>query len=121
MGAEEFADEDEKVKQRVDKRNALEGYAYQLRNTLTDEEKGVADKISEEDKETLEEAIKEVLDWLDENSEADAEEFEEKQKELEGTANPIMQKIYSQGGAPGGDGDFDDFEDDFEDDFDDND
>eukprot|EP00591_Stephanopyxis_turris_P005936 CAMPEP_0195516708 /NCGR_PEP_ID=MMETSP0794_2-20130614/8293_1 /TAXON_ID=515487 /ORGANISM="Stephanopyxis turris, Strain CCMP 815" /LENGTH=674 /DNA_ID=CAMNT_0040645367 /DNA_START=50 /DNA_END=2074 /DNA_ORIENTATION=+ len=118
--AEEFADEDEKVKARVDKRNALEGYAYQLRNTLTDEEKGVADKISEEDKETLEEAVKETLDWLDENSEADAEDFEEKQKELEGIANPIMQKIYSQGGG-GGDGDFDDFEDDFEDDFDDND
>jgi len=113
--AEEFADEDEKVKARVDKRNALEGYAYQLRNTLTDEEKGVADKISEEDKETLEEAVKEVLDWLDENSEADAEEFEEKQKELEGIANPIMQKVYSQGGGGGG-GDFDDDFDDFEDD-----
>jgi heat shock protein 5 len=116
--AEEFADEDEKVKARVDKRNALEGYAYQLRNTLTDEEKGVADKISEEDKETLEEAIKEVLDWLDENSEVDAEEFEEKQKELEGIANPIMQKVYSQAGGGEG-GDFDDFDDeeDFDDDF----
>jgi heat shock protein 5 len=116
--AEEFADEDEKVKARVDKRNALEGYAYQLRNTLTDEEKGVADKISDEDKETLEEAIKEVLDWLDENSEVDAEEFEEKQKELEGIANPIMQKVYSQAGGGEG-GDFDDFDDeeDFDDDF----
>ena len=69
--------------------------------------------------ETLEEAIKETLDWLDENSEADAEEFEEKQKELEGIANPIMQKVYSQaGGGDGGDFD-DDFEFDDEDDFDD--
>merc|ERR1712199_6178 len=75
--AEQFAEEDKKVKDRIDKRNALEGYAYQLRNTLTDEEKGIADKISEENKETLEEAVKGVLDWLDENSEADAEEFEE--------------------------------------------
>merc|ERR1719276_672044 len=114
--AEEFADEDEKVKARVDKRNALEGYAYQLRNTLTDEEKGVADKIGEEDKETLEEAIKETLDWLDENSEADAEEFEEKQKELEGIANPIMQKAYAgAGGGAGGEGGFDDDFDDFDD------
>merc|ERR1712167_160475 len=104
--AEQFAEEDKKVKARVDKRNGLEGYAYQLRNSLTDEERGVADKISEEDKETLEEAIKETLDWLEENSEADAEDFEEKQKELEGIANPIMQKIYSQGGGDGG-GDFD--------------
>jgi heat shock protein 5 len=114
--AEEFADEDEKVKARVDKRNALEGYAYQLRNSLTDEEKGIADKIDEEDKETLEEAVKEVLDWLDENSEADAEEFEEKQKELEGLANPIMQKAYAGAGAgAGGDGGFDDDFDDFDD------
>merc|ERR1712159_604719 len=45
--AEEFADEDAKVKEKVDKRNALEGYAYNLRNTLNDEEKGIADKISE--------------------------------------------------------------------------
>merc|ERR1719181_514849 len=56
--AEEFADEDAKVKEKVDKRNALEGYAYNLRNTLNDEEKGIADKISEEDKEKLEEAVK---------------------------------------------------------------
>merc|ERR1711871_1294092 len=111
--AEEFAEEDAKVKERVDKRNALEGYAYNLRNQLNDEEEGVADKIDDEDKETLEEAIKEVLDWLDDNQEADAEEYEEKQKELEGIANPIMQKVYAAGG--GEDGGDDVFEDDFED------
>jgi endoplasmic reticulum chaperone BiP len=113
--AEEYAEEDAKMKERIDKRNGLEGYAYSLRNTLSDEEKGVADKIDDDDKETLEEAIREVLDWIDDNQEADAEEYDEKQKELEGVANPIMQKIYQQsGGAPGGDdGDFDD---DFDDD-----
>jgi len=115
--AEEFADEDAKVKEKVDKRNALEGYAYNLRNTLNDEEKGVADKISEEDKETLEEAVKETLDWLDENDDAEVEEFEEKQKELEGIANPIMSKVYQQGGAGGEGDDFDDEDEDF--DFDD--
>merc|ERR1719231_1350502 len=99
--AEEYAEEDKKMKERVDKRNGLEGYAYSLRNSLTDE-----------DKETLEDAIKEVLDWLDDNQEADAEEYEEKQKELEGIANPIMQKVYAAEGGGGGD---DDFEDDFED------
>merc|ERR1712054_586075 len=119
--AEEFAEEDAKVKERVDKRNGLEGYAYNLRNSLNDEEKGIADKIEEEDKETLEEAIKEVLDWLDENQEADAEEYEEKQKSLEGIANPIMQKVYAAGGgAPGagagGDDEGDDEDFDFEDD-----
>merc|ERR1719146_420568 len=101
--AEEFAEEDKKVKDRIDGRNALEGYCYNLKNTLEDEEKGIADKLSEEDKETLEEAIKEALEWLDDNQEAEKAEFEEKQKELEITANPIIQKVY-QAGA-GGEGD----------------
>lgn len=106
--AEEHAHEDAKVKEKVNKRNALEGYAYNLRNTLNNEEKGIADKISEEDMETLEEAVKETLDWLDENEDAEVEEFEEKQKDLEGIANPIMSRIYQAGGdGDSGDDDFD--------------
>merc|ERR1712125_270731 len=107
--AEEFADEDAKVKEKVDKRNALEGYAYNLRNTLNDAEEG---------KEKLEEAVKETLDWLNENDDAEVEEFEEKQKELEAIANPIMSKVYQSGGGDGGDEeeDFDDEDFDFDDD-----
>merc|ERR1712046_553552 len=118
--AEEFAEEDKAIKARIDARNGLEGYAYNLKNTLSDEEKGVKDKIDEEDAETLEEAIQETLDWLDENQEADLEEYQEKQKELEGVANPIMQKVYAAAGGGGGDGGDDgDFEEDDFDDFDD--
>jgi len=115
--AEEFAEEDKKVKERIDARNGLEGYAYNLKNTLTDEEKGLKDKISEDDKEEIETAIDEVLEWLDENQEAEKEEYDEKQKELEGIANPIMQKVYQQsGGGGGGGGDDEDFDDeDFDD------
>merc|ERR1711939_80055 len=58
--AEEFAEEDKKVKERIDARNGLESYAYNLKNTLTDEEKGVKDKISEEDAESIEGAVQEV-------------------------------------------------------------
>jgi len=115
--AEEFAEEDKKVKERIDARNGLEGYAYNLKNTLTDEEKGLKDKISEDDKEEIETAIDEVLEWLDENQEAEKEEYDEKQKELEGIANPIMQKVYQQSGGGGGcGGDDEDFDDeDFDD------
>merc|ERR1711871_1405891 len=113
--AEEFAEEDKLMKERIDKRNGLEGYAYNLKNTINDDEKGVADKLSEEDKETIEDAVNEVLEWLDDNQEADAEEFEEKQKELESIANPIMSKVYQEGGAGGdfgGDDDDEDWDDD---------
>merc|ERR1711901_8063 len=111
--AEQFAEEDKKVKDRIDGRHGLEGYCYNLKNTLEDEEKGIADKLSEEDKEKIEEAVKETLEWLDDNQEAEKEEFEAKQKELEQIANPIIQKVYQAGaggagGAPEDDEDLDD-------------
>ena len=105
--AEEFAEEDKRTKKKVDARNALEGYCYSLKNSLEDEEKGIADKISEEDKESMEEAIKEALEWLDDNQEADKEDYEAKQKELENIANPIMQQAYAQDGDEPGDEDDD--------------
>jgi len=121
--AEEYAEEDKKVKEKIDARNGLEGYCYNLKNQLEDSEKGIADKISEDEKEELEKAVQDALDWLDENQEADTEELKEKQKEVEGIVNPIIQKVYqASGGAPPGAGgaggeeggeDFDE-EDDFE-------
>merc|ERR1712075_35189 len=72
--AEEFAEEDKKVKERIDARNGLESYLYNLKNTLDDDEKGVADKLSADDKEEIENTINEALDWLDENPEADKDE-----------------------------------------------
>lgn len=97
--AEEFADEDKKVKERIDSKNGLEGYLYNLKNTLDDDEKGLADKLSEEDKEELTSAIDEALDWMDENPEAEAEEYNDKQKEVEKVANPIMKDLYQSTGA----------------------
>jgi heat shock protein 5 len=97
--AEEFAEEDKKVKGRIDAKNGLEGYLYNLKNTLDDDEKGLADKLSEEDKEELTSAIDEALDWMDENPEAESEEYEDKQKEVEKIANPIMRDLYQSTGA----------------------
>jgi heat shock protein 5 len=111
--AEEFADEDKNLKERVDARNGLEGYAYNMRNQINDEEK-LGGKISDEDKETIEEAVTEAIDWLDENPEADSEEYKEKLSELEGKCNPIVQKLYAEAGGEAG-GDADDFGDDEDD------
>merc|ERR1712176_1705142 len=102
--AEEFAEEDKKVKERIDARNGLESYLYNLKNTLEDEEKGLADKISAEDKKELQDMIDESLDWMDSNPEADKEDYDEKLKEVEQVANPIMRNLYSAGGG-GGDAD----------------
>merc|ERR1712228_684932 len=115
--AEEFAEEDKIMKETIDARNGLEGYAYSMKNTVNDEDK-LGDKIDEDDKETIEEAVSEAIDWLDENPEAEKEEYEEKLKELEGICNPIVQRLYQEHGVPGND-DEDEEDDDFGDDDDD--
>ena len=93
--------EDEAAAARISAKNGLESYAYNLRNSLTDDK--LADKFDAADKSKLEAAVNETIQWLDNSQEASKEEYEEKQKELEGIANPIMQKLYaSAGGAPGG-------------------
>merc|ERR1712125_124567 len=110
--AEEFAEEDRKVKERIDARNGLESYLYNLKNTLEDDEKGLADKLSPEDKKELQDMIDETLDWMDENPEADKEDYDEKQKEIENISNPIMKSMYAGGDGGGDDGDDRDFGDD---------
>jgi len=104
--AEEFADEDKAVKDTIDARNGLEGYVYSLKNSITDKDK-FGEKISSEDKETIEEAVKSTVDWLEDNTDATKDDYDEQKKKLEGVANPIMTKLYQQnggssGGAPGG-------------------
>jgi len=111
--AEEFAEEDKRVKERIDARNGLESYLYNLKNMLDDDEKGLADKLSESDKEELETTISDALDWLEDNPEADKEDYDDKQKEVEKVANPIMKDLY-QGQAPGGSAGGDEDEDDFD-------
>jgi len=67
---------------------------------LTDEK--LADKFDPADKAKLETAVNEAISWLDASQEGSKEEYEEKQKELEAIANPIMQKLYGSSGAPEG-------------------
>ena len=111
--AEEFAEEDKKVQQRITAKNGLESYLYNLKNTLDDEEKGISEKIEKAEKDELVSLIDEALDWLEENPESEAEEFSAKQKEVEQVANPIMRKVYQGSGAPGGEsGETEDFGDD---------
>jgi len=97
--AEKYASEDETNKARIEAKNGLENYCFTMRNTLNDEK--LKDKIDAADRETLEKKIEEVLQWLDGNQLAEKEEFDAKQKELEGVANPIMMKVYQAAGAGG--------------------
>lgn len=106
--AEEFADEDKKIKDRIDGRNSLEGYLYNLKNNVEDK---LADKIEEDDKDAVLKVVQDAMDWLEDNQEADKDDFEAKQKEVEKVVNPIMAKVYQAGGGAAPEG-ADDEEDD---------
>jgi heat shock protein 5 len=99
--AEEFEEDDKKAREKVEAKNSLENYVYSIRNTLNDDSKGLKDKIEEEDKETIETAVKETIEWLDEHLGAEKEEYDEKYKELEQVVQPIFSKLYAQAGAAG--------------------
>jgi L1 cell adhesion molecule like protein len=98
--AETYKAEDDSNRDRIEAKNGLENYAYNLKNTMDDEK--LKDKIDAADKETISTKCDEMISWLDANQTAEKEEFEEKQKEMEGIANPIMQKLYADGGGPPG-------------------
>merc|ERR1712059_177936 len=90
--AEKFKDEDEKLKERIQSKNGLESYAYNMKQSVEDEK--VKDKISEEDRKTVVDKCEEIIKWLDENQEASKEDFDGKQKEVEGVCAPIITKLY---------------------------
>jgi len=100
--AEKFADEDAKLKGKVEARNELESYAYSLKNQIGDKEK-LGGKLSDEEKEKIEEVVNEKIKWLEENQEADVDEFKAQKKEMEDIVQPIIAKLYQgAGGAPPG-------------------
>ena len=95
--AELYAEEDKLARETIDCRNGLESYAYNLKNTLEDDENG---KVSAEDKKDLLDSVDDVLDWLEENMmDMPKDECLAKQKEIEAVANPIMRSFYSSGGT----------------------
>ncbi|KAL3381926.1 hypothetical protein AABB24_001831 [Solanum stoloniferum] len=94
--AEEFAEEDRKVKEKVDAQNKLETYIYNMKNTINDK---LAEKIDSDDKKKIENALKEATEWLDDNQNAEKEDYDEKMKDLEDVCNPVIKKVYEKSGA----------------------
>lgn len=74
--AEEFAEQDREAKEKIDAKNSLDSFIHQTKSSIDDPEK-LANKISESDKKTVKEALKEAEDWINQNSSAEKEDFEE--------------------------------------------
>merc|ERR1712224_207800 len=90
--AEEYAEEDRIVRERVEARNGFEGYLYGLKNHMEDEDR--SRNLASEDKRELLDLVDEKMEWMEENPEALKEDFEEQQKEVEQIATPLMRQTY---------------------------
>merc|ERR1719458_1688666 len=99
--AERYKAEDEEKRKTIQAKNDLESVAYQMRNTLDDAK--FKDLIKDDDKKKVQGLVKETIDWVDANPNAEREEYEAKKKEIEEIWRPIITAAYgAQGGAPGG-------------------
>jgi heat shock protein 5 len=79
--SEKYADEDKAIKEKIDAKNQFENYVYQMKNSVEDKDK-LAEKLSDEDKSTIKDALTDAQDWLNANSDAEKDDFEDKLKEL---------------------------------------
>jgi len=61
--AEDFAEEDKIAKEKIDAKNSLDSYILSIKSQIDDEEK-LKNKVSEDDKKTIEDAVKEAQDWI---------------------------------------------------------
>merc|ERR1712173_66651 len=98
--ADKFKAEDEKQKERISAKNGLESYCFNMKSSM--DEENLKEKISEDEKRVISSKCDKALKWLDSNQLAEVEEFQDMQKEVEAICNPIISKLYQQGGAPGG-------------------
>jgi len=97
--AEQYAEEDAKAKERIDAKNQLESYCYQMKNTIEEDKFKAA--VSEDEAKAIKDKVDETMAWLETAEHAEKEEFDSMEKELQAVCNPIISKMYAAGGGGG--------------------
>jgi heat shock 70kDa protein 1/2/6/8 len=90
--AEKFKQEDEKQRERIQSKNNLESYCFNMKSTIEDDK--LSSKINSDDKKKVIDACDSALKWLDSNQTAEKDEYEHKLKECEKICSPIVTKLY---------------------------
>jgi L1 cell adhesion molecule like protein len=98
--AEQFKEEDNRLRENMEAKNGIENYLYNLKNTFTKKED--SPPLFDEIKTEVDPIIEEGLKWLEDNAKESTETYTNKQKELETKINPLMQKLYQQQTPPDG-------------------
>ncbi|KAG7165746.1 Heat shock 70 kDa protein cognate 4-like 4, partial [Homarus americanus] len=95
--AEKYQDDDNKQRERVEVKNRLEALCFSVKSSVS--EPSVADKLTADEKRSIEEKAQQTLNWLDANQLAEKEEYEHQMKELEQAWRPLASKVHGQGGG----------------------
>ena len=97
--AEKYSEEDRILKEKIEAKNSLEGTVYQMKSMLSDEK--ISGALDSKIKENLTKEVDTMVTWLENNSEAEKEVYENKRKEFEEIMKPLLQSGMP-GGMPGG-------------------
>jgi len=88
--AERFKKEDEEAQQKIDSKNKLENYIYNVKSSvLTDENKS---NMNLDEYNLISETINETIKWLESNKNASIEEYNKKYSEIESIILPLISK-----------------------------
>lgn len=94
--AEEFKEQDNKIREKIESKNHLESFLYGMKNSINDEMKK---KMNDNDIKSLENITKEGIEWLNTHQNEDKETYDNKMKEYEQKTQPIIMKMYQQNGT----------------------
>lgn len=108
--SERFAEQDKKVRERIEAKKSLEDYINSMKSTISDSE-GLSRKLSRAEISTIEDGIRDEQEWMESNEDATKEDFDYHLQELQNLVNPIISKVYKpQGGKGQKGGDDEDFD-----------
>ncbi|XP_039439065.1 heat shock 70 kDa protein cognate 2 [Culex pipiens pallens] len=96
--AEKYREQDERQRERITARNALESYIFNCKQAVED---AAAGKLTDEDKKTVQDKCAQEMSWLDTNTLAEKDEFEHRLKDCQRVCGPIMAKMHQGGGGAG--------------------
>lgn len=86
--AEKYADEDKIRLEKVNARNRFESYIYSVRSLIKSENQGP--KLSAENRKIIDKLIQEMLVWIESNSNAEVDDYNEKMEEFQNLMHPFM-------------------------------
>ena len=87
--AEKYAEEDNKLKDKVEAKNSLEGIAFQMKSMLDDQ--NIKKGLTEELKESLNKEVSDLLSWLENHNDEEKEVYDNRKLEFQEKMKPITE------------------------------